>query len=85
MPKPEGYRKALRAIADGGQVQPSSHHLAGYAGRVSGIGRRGAAGRPEAIARNLREMARLSVPVVVVCIGEGGSGGPWPWGSGTSS
>src|SRR5437588_11907416 len=32
-------------------------------------------GQAEAIARNLREMARLPVPVVVICIGEGGSGG----------
>jgi acetyl-CoA carboxylase carboxyl transferase subunit alpha len=41
-------------------------------------------GQAEAIARNLREMARLAVPVVVVCIGEGGSGGALALGVGNT-
>jgi acetyl-CoA carboxylase carboxyl transferase subunit alpha len=41
-------------------------------------------GQAEAIARNLREMARLGVPVVVVCIGEGGSGGALALGVGNT-
>src|SRR5207248_6869375 len=41
-------------------------------------------GQAEAIARNLREMARLPVPVVVVCIGEGGSGGALALGVGNT-
>lgn len=74
MPKPEGYRKALRAM-----------HLAAKFGRtiVTFLDTPGAypgidaeeRGQAEAIARNLREMARLPVPLIAVCIGEGGSGG----------
>ena len=74
MPKPEGYRKALRAM-----------HIAAKFGRpiITFLDTPGAypgidaeeRGQAEAIARNLREMSRLPVPVVAVCIGEGGSGG----------
>ena len=48
--------------------------LDGYSGAYPGIDAE-ERGQAEAIARNLREMARLPVPVVAVCIGEGGSGG----------
>lgn len=74
MPKPEGYRKALRLM-----------HLAEKFGRpiVSFIDTPGAypgidaeeRGQAEAIAFNLREMAGLRVPIIVVVLGEGGSGG----------
>src|ERR1700755_466928 len=73
-PKPEGYRKALRVM-----------QLAAKFGRpvISFIDTQGAypgidaeeRGQAEAIARNLREMARLPVPVIVTVTGEGGSGG----------
>ena len=81
MPKPEGYRKALRAM-----------HLAEKFGRpiVTLLDTPGAypgmdaeeRGQAEAIARNLYEMARLSVPLVAICIGEGGSGGALALGMG---
>jgi acetyl-CoA carboxylase carboxyl transferase subunit alpha len=73
-PKPEGYRKALRVM-----------HLAAKFGRpiLSFVDTQGAypgidaeeRGQAEAIARNLREMARLPVPIIVSVTGEGGSGG----------
>jgi len=73
-PKPEGYRKALRVM-----------HLAAKFGRpiFSFVDTQGAypgmdaeeRGQGEAIARNLREMARLPVPIIVTVTGEGGSGG----------
>jgi acetyl-CoA carboxylase carboxyl transferase subunit alpha len=72
--KPEGYRKALRVM-----------HLAAKFGRpiLTFVDTPGAypgidaeeRGQAEAIARNLREMVRLSVPIVVTITGEGGSGG----------
>src|SRR5262249_9196544 len=74
MPKPEGYRKAMRLM-----------HLAAKFGRpiVTFLDTPGAypgidaeeRGQAEAIAQNLREMSRLGVPLIVVVIGEGGSGG----------
>jgi acetyl-CoA carboxylase carboxyl transferase subunit alpha len=73
-PKPEGYRKALRVM-----------HMAEKFGRpiISLVDTQGASpgldaeerGQAEAIAHNLREMAALTVPIVVVVAGEGGSGG----------
>jgi acetyl-CoA carboxylase carboxyl transferase subunit alpha len=73
-PKPEGYRKALRVM-----------QLAAKFGRpiLSFVDTQGAypgmdaeeRGQGEAIARNLREMARLPVPIIVTVTGEGGSGG----------
>jgi acetyl-CoA carboxylase carboxyl transferase subunit alpha len=73
-PKPEGYRKALRVM-----------QLAAKFGRpvISFVDTQGAypgmdaeeRGQGEAIARNLREMARLPVPIIVTVTGEGGSGG----------
>ena len=74
MPKPEGYRKALRVMQLASKFNRPVITLLDTPGAYPGIDAE-ERGQAEAIARNLREMARLSVPVVVVCIGEGGSGG----------
>ncbi|MBM3789883.1 MAG: acetyl-CoA carboxylase carboxyltransferase subunit alpha [Acidobacteria bacterium] len=73
-PQPEGYRKAIRAMKLADKFSrpiitfidtPGAHPSVGAEER----------GQAEAIAYNLREMAKLAVPVVVCVIGEGGSGG----------
>ena len=74
MPKPEGYRKALRTMQMAAKFNRPIITLLDTPGAYPGIDAE-ERGQAEAIARNLREMARLTVPVVVVCIGEGGSGG----------
>ncbi|HTS29191.1 MAG TPA: acetyl-CoA carboxylase carboxyltransferase subunit alpha [Bryobacteraceae bacterium] len=74
MPKPEGYRKALRAMQLAGKFGRPIVTLLDTPGAYPGIDAE-ERGQAEAIARNLREMSRLPVPVIVVCIGEGGSGG----------
>jgi acetyl-CoA carboxylase carboxyl transferase subunit alpha len=74
MPKPEGYRKALRAMQMAGKFGRPVITLLDTPGAYPGIDAE-ERGQAEAIARNLREMARLPVPVIVICIGEGGSGG----------
>ena len=74
MPKPEGYRKALRAMQMAAKFNRPVITLLDTPGAYPGIDAE-ERGQAEAIARNLREMARLAVPEVVVCIGEGGSGG----------
>ena len=74
MPKPEGYRKALRAMQLASKFGRPIITLLDTPGAYPGIDAE-ERGQAEAIARNLREMARLAVPVIVVCIGEGGSGG----------
>ena len=74
MPKPEGYRKALRAMQMAAKFGRPIITLLDTPGAYPGIDAE-ERGQAEAIARNLREMTRLSVPVIVVCIGEGGSGG----------
>jgi acetyl-CoA carboxylase carboxyl transferase subunit alpha len=74
MPKPEGYRKALRAMQLAGKFGRPIVTFLDTPGAYPGIDAE-ERGQAEAIARNLREMARLPVPVIVVCIGEGGSGG----------
>ncbi len=74
MPKPEGYRKALRAMQIAAKFGRPVITLLDTPGAYPGIDAE-ERGQAEAIARNLREMSRLAVPVVVVCIGEGGSGG----------
>ena len=74
MSHPEGYRKALRLMQ---QAEKFSHPiitLIDTPGAYPGIGAE-ERGQAEAIARNLREMARLRVPIIAVVIGEGGSGG----------
>jgi acetyl-CoA carboxylase carboxyl transferase subunit alpha len=74
MPKPEGYRKALRAMQIAVKFGRPVITFLDTPGAYPGIHAE-ERGQAEAIARNLREMARLPVPVIVVCIGEGGSGG----------
>src|SRR5579883_1287868 len=74
MPKPEGYRKAIRVMQLAAKFNRPIITLLDTPGAYPGIDAE-ERGQAEAIARNLREMARLSVPVVCVCIGEGGSGG----------
>jgi acetyl-CoA carboxylase carboxyl transferase subunit alpha len=74
MPKPEGYRKALRIMQIAGKFRRPIVTFLDTPGAYPGIDAE-ERGQAEAIARNLREMARLPVPVLVVCIGEGGSGG----------
>ena len=74
MPKPEGYRKALRAMQLAAKFARPIISLLDTPGAYPGIDAE-ERGQAEAIARNLREMARLHVPLIAVCIGEGGSGG----------
>jgi acetyl-CoA carboxylase carboxyl transferase subunit alpha len=74
MPKPEGYRKALRAMQVAAKFGRPVLTFLDTPGAYPGIDAE-ERGQAEAIARNLREMARLTVPVIVACIGEGGSGG----------
>ncbi len=74
MPKPEGYRKAIRAMQLAAKFNRPIITFMDTPGAYPGIDAE-ERGQAEAIARSLREMARLSVPVVAVCIGEGGSGG----------
>jgi acetyl-CoA carboxylase carboxyl transferase subunit alpha len=74
MPKPEGYRKALRVLQLASKFGRPAITFLDTPGAYPGIDAE-ERGQAEAIARNLREMARLACPVVCVCIGEGGSGG----------
>jgi acetyl-CoA carboxylase carboxyl transferase subunit alpha len=74
MPKPEGYRKALRAMQLAAKFGRPIITFLDTPGAYPGIDAE-ERGQAEAIARNLREMARLTVPLIAVCIGEGGSGG----------
>ncbi|WP_305041284.1 acetyl-CoA carboxylase carboxyl transferase subunit alpha [Geoalkalibacter sp.] len=74
MPNPEGYRKALRVMQMAEQFGLPIFCFVDTPGAFPGIGAE-ERGQAEAIARNLREMAALSVPVIVTVTGEGGSGG----------
>jgi len=74
MPNPEGYRKALRLMKLAERFGVPVVTLVDTPGAYPGLGAE-ERGQAEAIAVNLREMARLAVPVVTVVIGEGGSGG----------
>ncbi len=74
MPKPEGYRKALRLMQLASKFGRPVVTFLDTPGAYPGIDAE-ERGQAEAIARNLREMARLACPVICVCIGEGGSGG----------
>ena len=74
MPKPEGYRKAIRLMRMAVKFGRPIVTLMDTPGAYPGIGAE-ERGQAEAIAVNLREMARLSVPLISVVIGEGGSGG----------
>ena len=73
-PKPEGYRKALRVMQLAAKFGRPIFSFVDTPGAYPGIDAE-ERGQGEAIARNLREMARLPVPVIVTVTGEGGSGG----------
>jgi len=83
MPKPEGYRKALRVMQMAAKFGRPVITFLDTTGAYPGIDAE-ERGQAEAIARNLREMARLAIPVIVVCIGEGGSGGALALGVGNT-
>ena len=72
--KPEGYRKALRAMHLAAKYRGPDFVFVDTPGAYPGIDAE-ERGQAEAIARNLREMSRLPVPIVVTITGEGGSGG----------
>jgi acetyl-CoA carboxylase carboxyl transferase subunit alpha len=74
MPNPEGYRKALRLMKMAAKFRKPVITLLDTPGAYPGLEAE-ERGQAEAIARNLLEMARLPVPIVVVVIGEGASGG----------
>ena len=74
MPRPEGYRKALRLMKMAEKFNMPIITFIDTPGAYPGVGAE-ERGQSEAIARNLKEMADLTVPVVCTVIGEGGSGG----------
>jgi acetyl-CoA carboxylase carboxyl transferase subunit alpha len=74
MPNPEGYRKALRCMRIAEKFGRPVISLIDLPGAYPGLGAE-ERGQAEAIARNLLEMSRLSVPTISVISGEGGSGG----------
>jgi len=74
MPKPEGYRKALRLMQLAAKFGRPVFTFVDTPGAYPGVDAE-ERGQAEAIAHNLREMARLPVPIVVTITGEGGSGG----------
>jgi acetyl-CoA carboxylase carboxyl transferase subunit alpha len=83
MPKPEGYRKALRVMKLGEKFGRPIFTFIDTPGAYPGIDAE-ERGQAEAIAYNLREMAKLRVPVIVTVTGEGGSGGALAIGLGDS-
>ena len=74
MPKPEGYRKALRVMKLGEKFGRPIFTFIDTPGAYPGIDAE-ERGQAEAIAFNLREMAKIKVPIIVTVIGKGGSGG----------
>ncbi|WFQ78406.1 acetyl-CoA carboxylase carboxyl transferase subunit alpha [Xenorhabdus sp. SF857] len=74
MPSPEGYRKALRLMEMAERFKLPIMTFIDTPGAYPGVGAE-ERGQSEAIARNLREMSHLSVPIICTVIGEGGSGG----------
>jgi len=74
MPRPEGYRKALRLIRLAEKFHLPVVSFIDTPGAYPGIGAE-ERGQSEAIARNLLVMARLRVPIICMVVGEGGSGG----------
>jgi acetyl-CoA carboxylase carboxyl transferase subunit alpha len=73
-PKPEGYRKALRVMELAAKFNKPVFTFIDTQGAYPGIDAE-ERGQAEAIAKNLREMSRLPVPIIVTVTGEGGSGG----------
>lgn len=73
-PHPEGYRKALRLMKQAEKFRRPILTLINTAGAYPGVGAE-ERGQGEAIARNLMEMSDLTVPIIALIIGEGGSGG----------
>ena len=74
MPKPEGYRKALRIMRMAAKFRRPIFAFVDTPGAYPGIDSE-ERGQAEAIAHNLREMVRIPVPIIVTVAGEGGSGG----------
>ena len=74
LPNPEGYRKALRAMRIAEKFSRPIFTFVDVTGANPGLGAE-ERGQAEAIALNLREMARLQVPIITTITGEGGSGG----------
>ncbi len=74
MPRPEGYRKALRLMKLAEKFRLPLFTLVDTPGAFPGIGAE-ERGQSEAIGRNLYEMAGLATPIIATIIGEGGSGG----------
>jgi acetyl-CoA carboxylase carboxyl transferase subunit alpha len=74
MPKPEGYRKALRIMRMAAKFHRPIFSFVDTPGAYPGIDSE-ERGQAEAIAHNLREMVRIPVPIIVTVAGEGGSGG----------
>jgi acetyl-CoA carboxylase carboxyl transferase subunit alpha len=81
MPHPEGYRKALRLMKLAEKFQVPVLTFIDTPGAWAGLGAE-ERGQSEAIARNLYEMSRLTVPIIATVIGEGGSGGAIALGAG---
>ncbi|MGH9504924.1 MAG: acetyl-CoA carboxylase carboxyltransferase subunit alpha [Terriglobales bacterium] len=74
MPNPEGYRKAMRVMKVAEKFGRPLLTFVDTPGAYPGLGAE-ERGQAEAIAHNLREMARLQIPIVAIITGEGGSGG----------
>jgi acetyl-CoA carboxylase carboxyl transferase subunit alpha len=74
MPNPDGYRKALRAMKIAEKFGRPIFTFVDTPGAYPGLGAE-ERGQAEAIALNLREMARMRVPIITAITGEGGSGG----------
>ena len=74
LPNPEGYRKALRTMQIAEKFSRPIFTFVDVTGANPGLGAE-ERGQAEAIALNLREMARLQVPIITTITGEGGSGG----------
>ena len=74
MPNPEGYRKALRVMRVAEKFGRPIFTFVDTPGAFHGMGAE-ERGQGEAIARNLRDIVRLNVPIIATVIGEGGSGG----------
>ena len=74
MPKPEGYRKALRLMELAGRFGPDRPRFIDTTGAYPGVDAE-ERGQAEAIAKNLEVMSALPVPILAAVIGEGGSGG----------